>query len=123
MADATVGYLFNSPILSANSGFSGSTSRLFSFERIPWAGSFSGMYKVAGTVKLDGVPMPEVLAKKVLVVLFPHENPGALLSSALTPDATFEFDGVAPGQYEVVGIDKSDTYNSRAKANITAVPR
>ena len=126
MANATVGFLFGAgnfsvPRLHTNSGVSGAhVGRRTGAANIALvAYGLSGLYKIAGTAKLDSFPVA-----KYRVALARANRPSFIVADANSgADGTFLFDGIAAGQWTVSGYDMAQTVNCVGKANVTAKPR
>jgi len=81
------------------------------------ANNGSGNYRVAGTTVDGGSPVSRS------VYLF--SQPSMLLVRSATtqlPTGAFEFTGLAPGKYTVMGFDPNGIQNSVTYSHITAVP-
>lgn len=78
--------------------------------------TLNGIYRVAGTTVDGGAPV------KRAVYLFAQPSM-LLLRSAVTelPAATFEFTGLAPGKYTVIGFDPDGVQNAVTYSHVTSV--
>ena len=122
MADATAGFLLirGGASLRTSNGVSGEPDNVLlpSLYGIAWGGAFSGHYKLAGSCTLGGDPVGNRL-----VLVFPHGSPSCVAGAFVGTDGLFEFDGLAPGKYKVVGEDLSGETNGVIYAYVDAVPR
>lgn len=124
MADATVGFLFPfgefaEERLRTTNGVSGLPPGNAKFiHNIPWAGLYSGAYKLEGSCTLDGDPVGE---RRVFVM--PHKLGFVVAGANVGADGLFLFDGIASGKYKIIGEDVNGTTNGVIFAYVDAVPR
>ena len=123
MPDATSAIVFGSKdILATAHGVVGvGVNKAFlSLLPVPFAGingsGFAGKYRVAGRTLNAGYPVSHQ------VYLFSQASMSLVRSTTTElPNAEFEFTGLAPGLYLVLGVDRSGTQNAVTYSHITAV--
>lgn len=122
MANATSGLLLGTPDLLNTRGAAAAASapkyvlNAFSAPFYNPKQSLNGVYRIAGTTVDGGTPVK----RKVYV----FAQPGMVLVRSATtelPAATFEFTGLAAGQYTIVGFDPDGVQNAVTYSHVTSV--
>lgn len=82
------------------------------------ATGYTGVYKISGTVTSQGI-----VAKKRIFVS-PRQAPSIIIGEVYSDPSTgyFEFNNLAPGLYDVYGMDQDNVCNDAFQALVQAVP-
>ena len=78
--------------------------------------NMSGIYRIAGSTVDNGTPVKRNV--------YAFAQPGMVLVRSATtelPAATFEFTGLAAGQYTIVGFDPDGVQNAVTYSHVTSV--
>jgi len=122
MANATSGLVLSSVDLLNTRGaapVAGAPKYLFNALVVPFfsiSNPLSGYYRIAGSTVDNGTPVK----RKV----YAFAQPGMVLVRSATtelPAATFEFTGLAAGQYTIVGFDPDGVQNAVTYSHVTSV--